>query len=45
MISPNHVLDNETYLNLRRTHTLDYALFKAYEKLKLKRGEHDTADR
>ena len=42
---PNHVLDYETYQNLRRTYTLDYALFEAYERLKLKRGEHDPADR
>jgi hypothetical protein len=42
---PSHVLDKETYQNMRRTDTLDYALFEAYEKLKKKRDEHDPADR
>ncbi|KAI0247856.1 hypothetical protein BJV78DRAFT_1285222 [Lactifluus subvellereus] len=42
---PNRALDREAYENLRNTHTLDYALFEAYQKLKLKRSERDFADR
>lgn len=42
---PNHVIDKETYENLRRIHTADYLLFEAYEKLKFKRHMRDPADR
>ena len=41
----NRVLDREAYEDLRNTQTVDYAIFEAYQKLKLKRGERDIADR
>ncbi|KAI9510706.1 hypothetical protein F5148DRAFT_1177323 [Russula earlei] len=41
----NRALDRESYEGFRDSHRLDYALFEAYQKLKLKRGERDLADR
>ncbi|KAH9981609.1 P-loop containing nucleoside triphosphate hydrolase protein [Russula compacta] len=41
----NRALDREAYENLRNAQRVDYTLFEAYQKLKLKRGERDLADR